>query len=1480
MSDQDNIPRDSQDTGPPPRDELDALLRAWHQENADRAAAGRERLTLALARQVDPDATEPHNPDGVEADDVTAGKTPPAGDAFRDNPKARRRHMIRSIIVNRYSPIAACLILLAALIPLLMPSASQPTYASDIIMAPEGGRLDALDAEGNVIGPCPLKHTDVDAEVSGRFVRVTLTQKYENPYPDKIEAVYTFPMSHRAAVDRMMMTVGDRVVVGEVHERTIARAIYEAARKRGYVASLLEQERPNIFTQSVANIEPGAEIDIEISYVELLQSKDGTFSFDFPMVVGPRYIPGSQRTGPGKVPAGLTGRRGVILLGPAKLALGEEGDVGKLGTLQTGKLQALIHAAVPVTRPDAKWWQSTAEPADGTETEVPAAGSGEPGDSSEPARPRAGSDNSSEPARPQHGSGDSSEPARPRAGSPPAGGVPLLWYKFEATYCNGSKEFGELYTNGTGQLNGRWFHTDPSVIKDMGTGFSPDTTQVPDASRITPEPVKPGKRAGHDISIEVTIDTGGPGIVDLKSTLHEIVRVDEAKRDDGLARKATVALKKEVEIPNRDFVLTWRQTADTIEEATFTHTGEMGNFFTLILEPPERVEDAQAVPRELVFVLDVSGSMSGFPIEKAKEVMAKAIDALRPQDTFNLVTFSGHTSILWGKPRPFTQANRKEAQQFLASRKGGGGTEMMKAIDAALVQTKPGGKPKPLTPDELANLPADGREVVVRFSLDRLLRMRCLNCFGIQLSDDLRILVVGDVAGIASQDAEEAIITGRWVTEDGRRVFKLDHWEAAGQEPGRPVRIVCFMTDGYVGNDMAIIDAIKRNAHTTRVFSFGIGNSVNRYLLDGMARAGRGEVEYVLLKDNADEKAERFARRIQTPVLTDIELEFSKNLKVTDRIPKQLPDLFDIKPLILHGQYTTPGKGTLTIRGNTGSGRYERRLELELPESQPEHDTIATLWARAQVRELMEQNLTGVQQGTLSEELKQEIIRIGERFSIMTQFTSFVAVEKARVTISGEPRLVAVPIEMPEGVSYEGVFGKVSDAAELFASDDADALYAELAAGTREVETVKTQTGLARPDADETKETTTWGRGDVAGRPVAEESQALEIKPEAAVSRETLEESRSRAKGESASKWGRITAQAGDSGLQSRYRYDRSRRSGYGGGMGGMGGGMGTGMMGGMGGGGYGGGGYGGGGYSYGGYGGGRAGRVVGMGAGYARYKAITNGDFEGDGDVDLGDFAVTGRVNVNAYDPGSAAFSYSWFQSEAAPAALPHGAASAAWGFGPHDGSPAAATRPADADGRERLLRQFEQRAGSGKAHRRLGWPRTAFLRERTALAIARLVADGKIDQARKIADALVKFDGEFKIGVQIRDILADESLDPKECDRRIAELADQAKKLIEADIRQARLRHRLDPRLNQLISDKEAEPAKLGVTVTDGGIRVTVLTSKIDDAVLKALRQAGLTIESTAKSMNLVVGVAPRDKLADVALLDGIRIVAPTSL
>ena len=612
------------------------------------------------------------------------------------------------------------------------------------------GALQVLDTKGQPRGLCPLKHTDVKAEISGYLSRVRVTQEFENPFKDKIEAVYTFPLPQAAAVDDMTMQVGDRTVKGKILRREEAQNVYEAAKTNGQVASLLDQERPNIFTQSVANIMPGEKVTVTISYVETLKYEDGSYQFVFPMVVAPRYIPGTPTS---------------------------------------------------------------------------------------------------------------------------AGGT------------------------------------------------SPNTTQVPDASRVTPIVTPKGTRAGHDISVDVTLDAGVP-LESIESKSHEI---DIERPNVGSAH---VRLKNKDEIPNKDFVLKYDVAGKRVEDALLTHRMDKGGFFTFILQPPERVTVEDVTPKEIVFVLDTSGSMMGFPIEKAKEAMKLALDGLYPQDTFNLITFSGDEHILFDKPVPATKENLAKAQAFLASREGSGGTEMMKAIKAALD-------------------PSDAQ----------------------------------------------------------------DH-----------IRVVCFMTDGEVGNDFEIISEVQKHPNA-RVFAFGIGSSINRFLLDKIAEEGRGEVEYVSLNDDGSTAARRFHERVRSPLLTDISIDWG-GLAVADVYPKRIPDLFSAKPVVLTGRYTSAGHGVIRLKGKMSGRDFVREIPVDLPEAQAEHDVLATLWARTRIDDLMSQDYAGLQRNNAHADVKETITQLGLEYRLMTQFTSFVAVEEMTVTDGGKPRRIDVPVDMPEGMSYEGVFGR------------------------------------------------------------------------------------------------------------------------------------------------------------------------------------------------------------------------------------------------------------------------------------------------------------------------------------------------------------------------------------------------------------------------------------------------------------------------
>ncbi|MBX7218330.1 MAG: TonB family protein [Blastocatellia bacterium] len=589
------------------------------------------------------------------------------------------------------------------------------------------GQLTTLDLEQKPKGTCPLKHTDVKANISGFLARVTVTQEFINPFKEKIEAVYTFPLPHRAAVDDMTMRIGSRTIRGAIKMREEAQAIYQAARDNGYRAALLDQERPNIFTQSVANILPGESITVIISYVETLRYEEGKYNFVFPMMVGERYTPNQ------------TGAEGAI-----------------------------------------------------------------------------------------------------------------------------------------------------------------------DAARISPPRMRQGMRAGHDISIDVTLDAGVP-LNSVRSATHEL---NLAVHNQTTAH---ASLRQRNVIPNQDFTLSYEVAGKTVTDAMLMHRAPESGYFTMLLQPPQRVAAPDVNPKELVFVLDTSGSMEGFPIEKAKECMTLALNNLYPSDTFNLITFAGDTQVLFPKPVPATPENLTRARKFLQSRNGSGGTEMMQAIRTAL----------------------------------------------------------------APSDAP-------------------DH-----------LRIVCFMTDGYVGNDAEILHEIRTHPRA-RVFSFGIGDSVNRYLLDGMAEAGRGEAEYVSLNADGSAAARRFHERIRNPLLTDISLDWG-GLPVKDVYPETIPDLFSVKPVVVTGRFTGSGRGTLRLKGTMRGQPFVKEIPVVFPETEPNHDVLATLWARTRIGVLTEQ----LQDEEERDQARLEITELGLAYGLLTPFTSFVAVEDQPVTDSERPQRVDVPLEAP-----------------------------------------------------------------------------------------------------------------------------------------------------------------------------------------------------------------------------------------------------------------------------------------------------------------------------------------------------------------------------------------------------------------------------------------------------------------------------------
>jgi Ca-activated chloride channel family protein len=620
----------------------------------------------------------------------------------------------------------------------LLPGVAAPSVIDPLPALPEPRRVPDPAAlygsagEGKPVVDFPLKHTKVMTEVSGNIARVEVQQLYENPSKDRLEAVYQFPLPQNAAVTDMYFRIGKRIVYSEVKKKA-------------------EQERPNLFTQSVANIPPEEKVAVVLRFVHEVPFEDGRYVYHFPITIGPRYIPGTA--------------------------------------------------------------------------------------------------------------------------------------------------------------NGR---------ESTGTGWAADTDRVPDASKVTPPVVNPAFRSAHDIDIIVRLFPGS-AFDGVASKFHRIV----TGLDGGGAR--LVALAEDDRVPNKDFILVYRPAGAMPEIRAVAQREKGDDYLMLFMQPPNQVKESMVRAKEMVFLLDVSGSMSGFPVETSKKLVAQALERMGADDTFQIVAFEGGVRAMSPAPLPNTRENVAQAKKWLSALYGAGGTEMLEGIRAAL------GPP-----------------------------------------------------------------------EDPKRL-----------------RMVVFCTDGFIGNETEIVAAVEALRGRARVFGFGIGSSVNRFLIDGVARAGRGASDIVGYQENPEEVVARLFRRLDRPILTDLSLSF-EGMTVTDVYPQRLPDLFAGQPLVIVGRYLGGGVGSVVLEGRLGSQAYKKKIPLEVVGDRDGAPVMGTLWARRRIDDLTFRKQTGP-----GLEEVDEIVKLALKFKLVTQYTSFVAVEKELLADPNLPLTeMLVPNEMPDGVKAEGIFGE------------------------------------------------------------------------------------------------------------------------------------------------------------------------------------------------------------------------------------------------------------------------------------------------------------------------------------------------------------------------------------------------------------------------------------------------------------------------
>ena len=632
----------------------------------------------------------------------------------------------------------ATLVLLAPTVRAQGAAASEQTKAESPYFFVKGAQtgVDAL----------PLKSTDVKVNVSGVIADVVVTQRYKNEGTTPIEAKYIFPGSTQAAVNGMNVRVGNRLVVAQIREKQQAQVEYQAAKKEGKTAALLEQHRPNVFQMNVANILPGDEVQVELRYNELLVPTDGRYQFVFPTVVGPRY-------------AGTT------------------------------------------------------------------------------------------------------------ASSPP-----------------------------------------------VAQGFP--------AQPVLPE----GQASSAKFNLKVDVDSP-VGVHEVRSPSHAL---DTQIDTDAAARHASVQLASSSSrgtsrSNNRDFVLEWRLAGAQIETGVLLHRGEKENYFLAMVQPPKAVPTAAITPREYVFVVDISGSMHGFPLDTAKTLMRELLGNLRPSDSFNVLLFASSNRFLAPHAVPATPANINAAIRTIDEMGGGGSTELLPAL---------------------------------------------------------------------------------------RRVY------AEPKSPGL-ARTVVVVTDGYVTVESEAFAMVRQNLGQANVFAFGIGSSVNRHLMEGLARAGMGEPFIITQPSQAKAQAERFRRLIESPVLTSVKARF-EGLDVYDVEPEQLPDVLAERPVIVFGKWREPAAGAkprLVVEGQAAQGAYQQTMDVTVPApGVSTHAALRSLWARHRIASLSDQEaLTG------GEALKAAITQLGLDYSLLTQYTSFIAVDKVVRNPGGEGATAHQPSPLPEGVSNAAV---------------------------------------------------------------------------------------------------------------------------------------------------------------------------------------------------------------------------------------------------------------------------------------------------------------------------------------------------------------------------------------------------------------------------------------------------------------------------
>ena len=645
-----------------------------------------------------------------------------------------------------------------------------------------GGRIEA-QVNGKPV-TFPLLKTDIDADVQGDLARVTVTQTFANPLDRAVHATYLFPLNEQAAVNAMVMEVGDERVQAKIQRIEEARATFDKAKSEGRAAALLVQHRPNMFTQNIANLMPGLPIKVKLTYAQTVPRLDGAYELVIPLVVGPRYQPQGAGVAPDQ----------------------------------------------PASPGGVQHWNART----GTAGDATAAAS-------------------------------------------------------KTAYSQWEVEQLPAY---------------------------PPAFELNAPEQIDPE------RVGLAIHLNA-----GMTIANIESRTHPITtqNVESGRAEVRLANGRT--------LDNRDFVLRYTLAGTRTQAGLLAYRDERGGFFSLLLEPPQVPAAADITPREMVFVLDCSGSMHGLPMDASKAFMRAALRRLRPTDSFRIIRFSDAATEFSTQPLPATPDNIQAGLRYTDTLDGEGGTEMSTGIRQALAPPVP---------------------------------------------------------------------------------------------PGA-LRLVTFLTDGYIGNEAEILQLLKIHLGDARLYAFGVGTGVNRYLMSEMGRVGRGFTRYMDPTEDLEKVAGELADRLQSPVLTDIQIDWG-GMEVSDQSPDRLPDLFAGQSLRIQGRYGRPGRQEITVRGLVQGRPAALPLQIDLPETSTQGEAVPVIWARSRIGDLQYQLTTGAHQpgheAVNVDALKQRITELGLNFALVTPWTAFVAVsEKIYNPNAAQTPTLPVPVAQVKGVT-ERAYGE------------------------------------------------------------------------------------------------------------------------------------------------------------------------------------------------------------------------------------------------------------------------------------------------------------------------------------------------------------------------------------------------------------------------------------------------------------------------